>query len=149
MKRCPHVERPPSVARVVITVVALFSRRAASAWAASSAQRTGPVRDQAHRTVRGQDHGKRGPRGLPGPKVQGPRGAQGSQGIQGLQGAQGPIGPSNGYVKSLPAATALAAGVDTTVVQLTLTPGSSYIVIAASRAGQRKRRYQPGQLHAA
>jgi hypothetical protein len=127
--------RPKSPA-VVIAVVALLLTASGDAWAARSAQRTGQSVAKTTGQSVANTTGKRGPRGLQGPKgPKGPRGAQGSQGVQGLQGAQGPIGPSNGYVKSLPPATALAAGVDTTVVQLTLTPGSSYIVIAAAELG--------------
>jgi hypothetical protein len=124
--------RPKSTA-VVIAVIALLLTASGEAWAARSGERTG--QSAAKTTVQSVSNttGKRGPRGLQGPK--GPRRAQGSQGVQGLQGAQGPIGPSNGYVKSLPSATALAAGVDTTVVQLTLTPGSSYIVVAGAELG--------------
>ncbi len=121
---------------VVIAVIALLLTASGDGWAARSGERTG--RSVAKATVRSVANTipKRGPRGLQGPKgPKGPRGAQGSQGIQGLQGVQGPIGPSNGYVKSLPSATALAAGADTTVVQLTLAPGSSYIVIAGAELG--------------
>ena len=124
--------RPKSPA-VVIAVVALLLTASGDAWAARSGQHTGQSVAKTTGQSVANTTGKRGPRGLQGPK--GPRGAQGSHGVQGLQGAQGPIGPSNGYVKSLPPATALAAGVDTTVVQLTLTPGSSYIVIAAAELG--------------
>ena len=47
----------------------------------------------------------------------------------------GPIGPSDGFVNSRPAATGLAAGLDTVVAQLSLAPASSYIVTAATDLG--------------
>ena len=53
----------------------------------------------------------------------------------GARGPRGPRGPSDGFVKSQPAATGLTAGADTTVVQLSLTPGRKYIVTAATELG--------------
>jgi hypothetical protein len=112
--------RRPSPA-LVISFVALFVAASGGAWAAGHATDTGR-RAAAHAA-----------KSSPGPR--GPRGFRGFTGDRGPQGPQGPVGPSDGFVKRQPAAAPLASGTDTTVVQLSLTPDSSYIVTASTELG--------------
>jgi hypothetical protein len=67
--------------------------------------------------------------GASGPSQKGPTASTATKG------KRGPRGPSDGYVKRLPAATTLTANTDTTVAQLFLSPGSKYIVTAATELG--------------
>jgi hypothetical protein len=130
--------RRPSPA-LVIAVIAVFIAATGGAWAASGAPSNGPTAAGAakkHVKINRGPRGFRGRRGFRGAAgVAGPAGARGLTGPAGATGATGAIGPSNGFVKSQPAATGLTAGADTTVVQLSLTPGSNYIVTAATELG--------------
>jgi hypothetical protein len=56
-------------------------------------------------------------------------------GAAGAGGPQGPVGPSDGFVKRQPASTSLPGGQDTAITTLSLTPGKSYIVTAATELG--------------
>jgi hypothetical protein len=98
--------RRPSAALLVASL-ALFITAGGGAWAAGSGAGS--------RAALASNTKAKGPRG-----PQGPRGA---------------VGPSDGFVKRQVAAADLPAGSDTTVVQLRLTPGKSYIVTAATELG--------------
>ncbi|HEY1522337.1 MAG TPA: hypothetical protein VGF70_04930 [Solirubrobacteraceae bacterium] len=113
--------RRPSSA-LVVAFVALFIVIGGGAWAAGGSQRHGAVARSNAKSA-----GPRGPRGR--------RGRRGARGPAGPKGATGPVGPSDGFVTRVPASTDLPAGTDTVVVQLSLTPDSSYLVTAATELG--------------
>ncbi len=116
--------RRPSPA-LIVAFIALFIAIGGGAWAASGSphKRSAPRAKASSGTSRG----RRGPRG--------PRGPRGLRGARGPAGAQGAAGPSDGFVTRVPDVTSLLAGQDTVVVQLSLTPDSSYIVTAATELG--------------
>lgn len=125
----------PSAA-LIIAFLAVFLAAGGGAWASGSTPKGGLA------SVTKKHHGHRGHRGHRGhPGARGPRGAQGpsgpagAKGMPGPVGPSGPIGPSDGFVKGQAAPASLTGGADTSVVQLSLTPNSSYIVTAATELG--------------
>jgi hypothetical protein len=114
---------------LVVACLALFLAASGGPWAASGhLDGAGASRAKHHKHKR-----KRGPRGPQGP--QGPRGPQGPQGPQGALGPAGAAGASEGFVKNRPSPVTLPEEAETSVVQLPLPGGASYIVTAATELG--------------
>lgn len=120
---------------LVVAILALVVAAGGGAWAAGGARAPGErsARPDASPTASAAARRSRGPRGRRGPR--GFRGLRGRTGATGRQGIQGPVGPSEGFVTRNAAAASLPAGGDTTVSQLSLTPGRSYIVTASTELG--------------
>jgi hypothetical protein len=114
----------PSPAIVIATLALVFAA-GGGAWAASSSRSTHHAK--AHAASSNPLRGPRGPRG--------PRGFRGSRGPRGFTGSQGPAGPSDGFVVSAPQRQTLAPGTDTTVAQLSLPSGGTYIINASTELG--------------
>jgi hypothetical protein len=131
----PKLTRPSPA--LVVACVALFVAGGGGAWAASGP--LGGARASGAKSAAPTKKGPRGPRGFRGLRgKQGLRGSQGPAGAQGAAGAAGGVGatgPSDGYVTRVPTATPLPAGVQTTLVQLTLPTGGAYVVTAATELG--------------
>lgn len=108
---------------LIIACFALFLAASGGAWAASGSIGNATASNAKHH----KHKAKRGPRGLPG--LQGPRGPQGPQGTPGAAGA------AEGFVKSEASQVALPSETETTVVQLSLPAGGSYILTAVTELG--------------
>ncbi len=109
----------PSPAIVIATLALVFAA-GGGAWAASSSRST-------HRAKAQASPSNRGPRG--------PRGFRGSRGPRGFNGSQGPAGPSDGFVVNAAQRQSLTPGTDTTVAQLQVPSGGTYIVTASTELG--------------
>lgn len=129
---------------LVIACVALFVAASGGAWAATTtlagarATTATPGKSQTKRGHRGPRgfRGRQGPAGQPGVQgPTGPRGLAGTPGVTGPPGSPGAVGPSDGFVTSQLAAVTLPAATDTSVAQLVLPVGGSYVVTAATELG--------------
>jgi collagen type VII alpha len=122
---------------LVIAVVALFVAASGGAWAAGGVPGSShPAAAAKSGDTKTPKRGRRGRRGRTGKTGKtGKTGATGATGARGATGGTGPTGPSDGFVRRVAAATPLPAGTDTTVAQLVLPAGGSYVVNAALELG--------------